>query len=307
MAVPADTAASRDTAAPGAPAASPDVTALAAEMVACGSLEMGADAPDDACRIAELLPAGTPVYVNHLPRHPLEHGLKALVALSELNLEPVPHMAARRIGSRAEVRSFLSRAVRLAGVRKALLIGGDVADPLGPYADAAALLGEDVFAEHGLAQVGFAGYPEGHPRIASGRLAAALDGKLALARAKGLEPYVVTQFCFAPNRITEYCAELARRAPGVAVYVGLAGPTTPVSLLRFAQRCGVGASLRALQAEGMRAVRLVTHVDPADQLMGLAQHLRSGGAGNVVGVHLYSFGGVARTAAWMNARITQRA
>jgi methylenetetrahydrofolate reductase (NADPH) len=301
--------ANADTAAPhgtGAPAPSPEVGALAAEMVACGSLEMGADAPEDARRIAELLPAGTPVYVNHLPRHPLEHALKALTALAEMNLEPVPHLAARRIGSRAEVRSFLSRAARLAGVRKVLLIGGDVAVPMGPYAAAADLLEEDAFAECGLAQVGFAGYPEGHPRIPPDRLAAALDGKLALARTKGLEPYVVTQFCFTPSRIVEYCADLARQAPNVPVYAGLAGPTTPVSLLRFAQRCGVGASLRALQAEGMRAVRLVTHVDPADQLMALAQHIRSGSAGNVVGVHLYSFGGVARTAAWMNARITAR-
>ena len=44
---------------------------VAAELVACGSLEMGADTPEDARRIAELLPAGTPVYVNHLPALPL--------------------------------------------------------------------------------------------------------------------------------------------------------------------------------------------------------------------------------------------
>ena len=56
----------------------------------------------------------------------------------------------------------------------------------------------------------------------------------------------------------------------------------------------------------MRAVRLFTHVDPTDQLMALARTCRSGSASNVVGVHLYSFGGVARTAAWMNARITAR-
>jgi methylenetetrahydrofolate reductase (NADPH) len=90
------------------------------------------------------------------------------------------------------------------------------------------------------------------------------------------------------------------------VYVGLAGPTSPVSLLRYAQRCGVSASLRALQQEGMRAVRLVTHVDPTEQLMALARHSGTGSARNVVGVHLYSFGGVARTAYWMNQRITQQ-
>jgi len=40
--------------------------------------------------------------------------------------------------------------------------------------------------------------------------------------------------------------------------------------------------------------------------MALAARLRSGSAGNVVGVHLYSFGGVVHTAEWMNTRITAR-
>ena len=125
-----------------------------------------------------------------------------------------------------------------------------------------------------------------------------------LAARQGLGTHLVTQFSFAPKRIVEYCADVARRAPGVPVYVGLAGPTSPVALMRFAQRCGVSTSLRALQAEGLKAVRLFTHADPADQLMALAAHIRSGSARNVVGVHLYSFGGAVRTAQWMNARIT---
>mgnify|MGYP001081321384 CR=1 FL=1 len=90
---------------------------------------------------------------------------------------------------------------------------------------------------------------------------AALAEKLALLAAQGLGSYVVTQFSFAPNRIVEYCAGLARRAPGVSVYVGLAGPTTPRRLLKFAQRCGVSASLRALQAVGL-AVTAIRDVTP---------------------------------------------
>ena len=298
--MPVEAAASRP-----APAAL-EIAAVAAEMVACGSLEMGADTPEDARRIAELLPAGTPVYVNHLPRHNLEHTLKALIALREANLEPVPHVAVRRISSREEARSFLEKAVRLAGVAKVLLIGGDIPTPVGPYAEGAGLLREEFLAGCGLSQVALPGYPEGHPRIPTATLNAALEEKLALARRLGLGASIVTQFSFSPNRIVEYCSDIARRAPDVPVYVGLAGPTSPVSLLRYAQRCGVGASLRALQQEGMRAVRLVTHVDPTEQLMALARHSHTGTARNVVGVHLYSFGGVARTAYWMNERITAR-
>ena len=267
---------------------------------------MGADAPEDAQLIAGLLPAGTPVYVNHLPRRELSHTLPALVALAAAGLEPVPHMAARRIGSRNEAESFLKQAVRLAQVSKVMLIGGDVPDPVGPYRDAATLLHERLLADCGMQQVGLAGYPEGHPRITSAVLADALAEKLALAAKQGMGAHVVTQFSFAPNRIVEYCADLARRAPNVPVCVGLPGPTSPRTLLRYAQRCGVSASLRALQAQGMGAVRLFTNVDPTDQLTALARHMHTGSASNVVGVHLYSFGGVATTAHWMNARITSR-
>jgi methylenetetrahydrofolate reductase (NADPH) len=289
---------------PRASADSQDIATTAAELVACGSLEMGADAPEDAQLIASLLPAGTPVYVNHLPRRALALTLPALIALSEAGLEPVPHLAARRVASRPEVEAFLKQAVRLARVRKVLLIGGDVPEPLGPYADGAALMRDGLLSACGVQQVALPGYPEGHPRIASATLAAALADKLALARAQGLGATIVTQFSFAPNRIVEYCVDLARRAPDVPVYVGLPGPTSPRTLLRYAQRCGVGASLRALQEQGMGAVRLFTNVDPSDQLTALARHMRAGSASNVVGVHLYSFGGVATTAHWINARIT---
>lgn len=290
---------------PGGPAPS-DVARAAAELVACGSLEMGADTPEEAPRIARLLPTGTPVYVNHLPRRDIGASLETLVALKRAGLDPVPHLAVRRIASRAEAKCFIEKAVRRAGVAKALLIGGDIAEPAGPYADSADLLAEDFLAQSGLTQIGLAGYPEGHPRIATAALNAALARKLELAARLGLKTHLVTQFSFAPNRIVAYCADVARRAPGLPVYVGLAGPANPVALARYAQRCGVSASLRALQTEGIKAVRLFTHADPTDQLTALAARLPSGGASNVVGVHLYSFGGVVRTAEWMNARITAR-
>ena len=111
--------------------------------------------------------------------------------------------------------------------------------------------------------------------------------------------YVVTQFSFAPNRVVEYCAGLARSAPEVSIYVGIAGPTDPVALARYAQRCGVSVSLRALRSLGAGIARLVTHTDPRDQLVALARYSSLRGQSNVVGVHLYSFGGAVATARWM--------
>ena len=277
---------------------------IAAELVSGGSLEIGAHRPQDARDIAALLPAGTPVYVNHLPRHRLLDTLPTLIAVREAGLEPIPHIAARRVKDRAELQAFLSRAVGDAGVRKALILGGDEPEAIGAYADGASLIRDGLLAKSGLKEIGLPGYPEGHPRIPSATLERAFAEKLSLATAQGLGTYIVTQFSFAPARVIEYCSGLARTAPKVPVYVGFAGPTNPVALLRFAQRCGVSASLRALRTQGMDAVRLVTHTDPADQLAALAHYCAVHADCNVVGAHLFTFGGVAKAAAWMNRYIT---
>jgi methylenetetrahydrofolate reductase (NADPH) len=285
-------------------AAAGRAAAIAAELVSGGSLEMGAHRPQDAREIAALLPAGTPVYVNHLPRHRLRDTIPPLVAVREAGLEPVPHIAARRVKDHAELNDYLARAVGEAAVRKALIIGGDEPQATGPYADAATLIRGGRLAAAGLREIGLPGYPEGHPRIALAALERAFAEKLSIAAEQGLGSYVVTQFSFAPARVIEYCASLARSAPKIPVYVGLAGPTNPVALLRFAQRCGVSASLRALRTQGMDAVRLVTHTDPEQQLSTLARYCAAHADCNVVGVHLFTFGGVKSSAAWMNRYIT---
>jgi methylenetetrahydrofolate reductase (NADPH) len=277
---------------------------IAAELVSSASLEIGAHRPQDAREIAALLPSGTPVYVNHLPRHRLLDTIPTLVAVQAAGLEPVPHIAARRIGDRGELKTFLERATAEAGVRKALVLGGDEPEALGPYADGASLLREDFLTGCGLREIGLPGYPEGHPRIPAAVLEKAFAEKLMLAARHGMGTYVVTQFSFAPARVVDYCARMARHAPGVPVYVGLAGPTNPVSLMRFAQRCGVSASLRALRAQGMDAVRLITHTDPAEQLAAVAHYCSAHAACNVVGVHLFTFGGVTAAAQWINRQLS---
>ncbi len=274
-----------------------------AELLVGGSLEMSPDRAPDAHAIAALLPAGTRVYVNHLPRHGLERSLAALAALRAEGLEPVPHLAARRIASRESLVAFLAQAAREAAVTKVLLVGGDDPRPAGPYADGAAVLRERILAEYGVREVGLPGYPEGHPKIPGQVLERALAEKLALISAQGLSAYLVTQFSFAPARVVEYCGALARKLPSIPVYVGLPGPTDARTLLRFAQICGVSASLRALQAQGMGAIRLVTHTDPLDQLAAVAHYCLGQRSCNVVGAHFFSFGRAEQTAAWMRSRI----
>ena len=284
-------------------AADAAIAASAAELVAGGSLEISAEAVADIPAVAALLPISTSVYVNHSPRHALADALPALAALREAGLEPVPHIAARRVLSRAEVLAFLDRAGKESGVTKVFLVGGDDPQPRGPYDSGAALLRDDVLVRSGVREIGIPGYPEGHPRIASAMLKQALQEKLSLAAAQDLGIHMVTQFSFSPARVVEYCAGMAREFPALPLYVGMAGPTNALALLRFAQRCGVSASLRALKEQGMATVKLVTHTDPGEQLASIARYCATHSACNIDGMHLFSFGGAAPAAEWMAATI----
>ena len=274
-----------------------------AELLAAGSLEILPRELHRAGEVGAILPKDTCVYIPSLPGLPLSRTLEAVAAIRAAGLDPVPHVSARRILDRGEFRDFLERSVKQYGVHRVLLIGGDEPKPKGPFQDSVQLLEEGLLAGVGIRELGVSGYPEGHPRISESDLTSSFQKKVQLAREQGLGIYVVTQFSFSPARVVEFCARLARTAPSVMVYVGVAGPTDPIALARYAQRCGVSVSLRALKNLGTGIAKLVTHTDPGEQLLAVARYSATRAPSNVAGMHLFSFGGVLRTAAWMRERI----
>jgi methylenetetrahydrofolate reductase (NADPH) len=279
----------------------PAVRARQGELLANASIEIAPRERAGMADIAEALPVNTGIYVPAPASRPLAETLHAIGAARRAGLDPVPHVAARRFGSRAQLSEFLAIAVGEHGVHRVMLIAGDDSAAAGPYADAVQLLDDGVLARAGIREIGIAGYPEGHPRVQREQLESAFQRKLALAATQRLGVYVVTQFSFAPTRILAFCADLARRAPEMPVYVGMAGPTDPLALMRYAQLCGVSASLRAMRSIGLSMVGLAMHTDTEEQLLALAHGGDS--AANVVGIHLYSFGGALRTAHWLRDRL----
>jgi methylenetetrahydrofolate reductase (NADPH) len=277
------------------------VQARISELLIGGSLEMTPREMHRAGEVAALLPADSCVYIPSLPGLPLARTLEAVAAIRAAGLDPVPHVSARRIRDRDEFAEFLKRAVAEQRVHRVLLLGGDEPKSKGPYLDSLQLLESGLLRDSGIREIGVAGYPEGHPRISN--LAESFENKRRMAKEQGLGLYVVTQFSFAPSRVVEYCANLARTAPEVSIYVGVAGPTDPVALARYAQLCGVSVSLRALRTLGTGIARLVTNIEPREQLVAIARYSRSREPSNVVGVHIYSFGGAVKTAAWMRELI----
>jgi methylenetetrahydrofolate reductase (NADPH) len=274
---------------------------LAGELLANASLEVALREAGKLTEAAPLLPSGTCVYVPSLPARPLALSLPVLAAIRAQGLDPVPHVAARRVASHGELERFLTQAVREHGVHRVMLIGGDENESAGPWHDSVQLLASGVLRDTGVREIGIAAYPEGHPKIGQEALRRAFERKLELAHSQNLGSYIVTQFSFAPARIVALLADLATRAPSVPVYVGMPGPSDPLALLRYAQRCGVGATRRALSTLGSGIAHLVAHTDPSDQLAAAAHYAAA--HENLVGVHLYSFGGVVRTAQWLHLRM----
>ncbi|MCW5632579.1 MAG: methylenetetrahydrofolate reductase [Rubrivivax sp.] len=273
-----------------------------AELLGNASIEITVREAGALADAAPFLPSGTGIYVPSLPARPPALSLPLLADIRARGFDPVPHVAARRATTRADLVAFLEQAVREHGVHRVMLVGGDEDLPQGPWRDSVELLESGILRDAGVREIGIAVYPEGHPKIAQPALQAAFAAKLHAAAAQGLGVYAVTQFSFAPERIVALLAALHQQAPQLPVYVGMPGPSDPVQLLRYAQRCGVGAARRALTSLGTRIAQLMVHTEPSEQLAAAARYAQR--HDNVVGVHLFSFGGVVRTARWVHERVS---
>jgi len=253
------------------------------------SLEATRPTASEIAALADSLPRGTPLYLTAVPTQDTRERVMAAAALRKVGLEPVAHIAARRLASAGALQDLLTRFHGEADMRRLLVIGGDVDTP-GAFADALAIIQKGGLRKAGIEEIGIGGYPEGHPRISAGRLEAALDEKIAAATAQGLRVHIVSQFSFAPERILTWLKQLRACGIGKPVKIGMAGPTSVPALLRYARRCGVAASLRGL-ASGV-ASGLVGHVGPDLIIKTLSA---TGGLGDVA-PHYFSFGGTLETA-----------
>ena len=253
------------------------------------SLEATRPKPAEIAVLSKVLAPATPVYLTAVPTTDPRELIAAAAGLCKAGFEPVAHLAARRLASAEQLKELLAGLRGEADMRRLLIIGGDV-DTSGHFADALAVIQKGRLREAGIAEIGIGAYPEGHPRIAAGRLEAALDEKIAAAAAHGLSVHIVSQFSFSPERILAWLRRL--RACGITrpVKVGMAGPTSMPGLLRFARRCGVDASLRGLMSDA--AAGLIGNVGP-DRIV---ETLAAAGDLGDAAPHYFSFGGAVETA-----------
>jgi methylenetetrahydrofolate reductase (NADPH) len=274
------------------------------ELVAACSIEISPRDDFAGEKLRELLDPGMTVFVNH-PGSITHHDIvDACARLRHAGFNPVPHIAVRRLATFTQASDFLQRAAAEAAVEGAMIIGGDPDHPVGPFPDSYDFLASGLIERHGLREVALAGYPEGHPRIAARTLDETLQAKLELAHRRGLDVSLVTQFGFDAGPVLRWIARLRARDIRCPVRVGVAGPATVATLAKFAVRCGIGASLRALARGHTAFARILAEAGPDALINALA-------AGDlrrpVDGLHIFTFGGVRRTAEWINGYLSNQA
>src|SRR6185295_818120 len=250
-------------------------------------------------QLGEHFPDGTDVTITFLPGDNYRHNVETAAALRRAGFNPVPHIAAREMPSREALDDFLARARGEANVTRILLIAGDVAAAKGPFKSARDVCASGLIEAHGITSVSVAGHPEGHPFL---ELPDALNG-LRTWRDWGQQTStrvdVVTQFCFESGPILQWVGELDRAGIELPVIVGLAGPATPATLTKFALRCGIGNSMRALRSQIGRFGRLLTDNGPDDVVRGL-RCAPAAATASISGFHLFPFGGLRKAGDWLH-------
>ena len=118
-----------------AAAPAPDAAAFAGHF----SLEATRPTAAEIAALAQIVPPATPVYVSAVPTVTRQEIIAAAASLRKAGLEPIIHVAARRLASAADLQQLLSGLRGDADVRQLLVIGGDVDAP-GGFADALAVI-----------------------------------------------------------------------------------------------------------------------------------------------------------------------
>ena len=125
-----------------------------------------------------------------------------------------------------------------------------------------------------------------------------LETKIANIENRDMAPLVVTQFGFDPDAFLEWLRKARRRGIQSPVRIGVPGPAGIKKLLRFAARCGVGASASVMRKYGVSLTNLIGTAGPDRLVDEFAAKL--GAEHGRVRLHFYPFGGVEATINWIN-------
>jgi methylenetetrahydrofolate reductase (NADPH) len=272
--------------------------AAALQLVSDFSLEMtGKDVPG-LLEAKHAIPSGTKINVTFLGNEDLDMRVSASKAVLDAGFIPVPHISARRLASKDQLEEFLGRLQEVGATEHVFAVGGDPAEPEGPYPDSLSVIRSGLLQEYGVREVSIAGYPEGHPDISSEVLWRHLEDKSAALQEQGLDAVILTQFAFDTDPVMAWIDQVRARGIDTQIRIGTPGPAGIKRLLGFARRFGIGANAMIVKKYGFSLTNLMGTAGPDQFVTDLAGLLAQDASSGSVKLHFYTFGGLLATSEW---------
>ena len=262
-------------------------------------------APRQAMRSSDLpglFPPGTRTYLTDVGVDSLRDFVAATRRLADLGYVPVPHIPARRIRSRAELETRIRAYAEEAGVTDVLVIGGGLDRPAGPYTSTMEVLESGLLDRNGIREVGVAGHPEGSPEFSLATAEAALRLKQDFRERTGARMRIVTQFGFDPDVYVNWAMAVRESGIGLPIHIGVAGPASITTLIRYAALCGVGSSVTFLKKRGGALTALAAQHSPESVVGPIERHWQQTPESPIRQIHVFPFGGLTQSAAWLRER-----
>ena len=227
------------------------------------------------------------VYITMIPGVDCRDTIEAANVIQTKGKQAIPHIAARSFSSPEVLKKCLS-VLQDAGIKRVLLIGGGVPEPTGKYASVMDLLKTGLFAEYGINSFDFAGHPEGNPDDPKSEYH--MLEKLQWTKEREFSSRIVTQWSLDAKKTNNWISDLREKGVSNPIHIGVPGPSTVKSLMRFAKVCGVKASTQVLRKQGLNISKLM-FVNKPDKIISKLSGYDQ--------LHLYPFGGIAKSAAWL--------
>ncbi len=248
--------------------------------------------------LSELFAEGTEIYLPLLRGDDLNLSVTAAKKILGERMVATPHLAARSVPGVSQLDEWLHELAE-AGCNRLMLIAGDPLTHQGPYRDTLDVLSSGLLEKHGFIHLGVAAHPDGHVHASESDVRSALEIKKAYAREKDVHMWVVTQFVFDMTNFAKWLDEWEEAFDFLPIQVGLAGPSSLASLMRYAARCGVATSVKMLLTN-RNSRKLMSSWNPDDQLKELYELCGNHVSRRLKGLHLFPFGGLESAARWLD-------
>jgi methylenetetrahydrofolate reductase (NADPH) len=278
-----------------------DTRRQSADFLKLASIEMTAKQIDKLPAVQQHLPPGTNVFIALLDAGDIEGQIAIADAIKKAGFNPIPHVPARFVKDEADLERRLS-AFQKSGITTVLALGGGAPQPIGKFDAAIQLMRTGLFEKYGITRMGIAGHPEGNPDISKihgeAALLKALREKQAWLKEKNIEGFIATQFLFDAEPLAVWARDLRAAGIDLPLYVGIPGPATIKTLVRYAAMCGVGHSARFIRKQALNITKLLAVSEPTEFIQQLAKLHFEKPELKVAGPHMYPFGGYDKLFAW---------